>query len=160
MNNSESWFNNGSIVHEDLKKPCHLLGYCPYDGIAEAFWARLEDSKFTCTAFGHDCPVFYISERVKEDSKGIPRKNKKLFDDVERLKLSKRKMKLYHPPDYAFTKPCYKLNFCPYGSFAQHYTSEEGKSDYRCDLYKKECPIFYFGFSASDKQLQNRLDKE
>lgn len=153
----EGWFNDGVIVHKDLEKPCLKIGWCPYGWIAEAFWPSRgyfysDFIKYHCNAFGHDCPVFYIAEKVTENSDKIPSKNIALTDDVSRLKLSKRKMKLYHPPDYSFEKPCLILNFCPYGSFAQYYSNEEGKEPYKCKLYKKECPVYFFGFSATDRE--------
>jgi len=69
--------------------------------------------------------VFYISEKVTEDSDQIPEKHAKLKGDSSRLKKSKRKMKLYYyPPYYNVKKPYHELKYCLYGSFAQGYITE------------------------------------
>lgn len=151
----EGWFNDGVIVREDVEKPCLKLGFCPYGSIAEAFWPAREYyhknfRAFHCGALDHDCPVFYISVEVTEESKVIPEKYSVLNDDPSRLKRSKRKMKLYHRPNYSYEKPCHKIGHCPYGSFARDYTDEGPQEEYRCKLYGKECPVYYFQFPAID----------
>jgi hypothetical protein len=156
----EGWFNDGVIVREDVEKPCFKLRFCPYGSIAEGFWAgRLiyyyntgesSKEKYHCNAFAHDCPTFYISVEATEESKVLPEKHSSLKDDPSRLKRSKRKMKLYHRPNYSYEKPCHKIGYCPYGSFARDYTNEPPQEEYRCKLYGKECPVYYFRFPAVD----------
>jgi len=62
------WLNTEEIVAEDIEKPCHRLGWCPYGQLVEEFQLRNPTSeKFSCKVFGHDCPVFYHTEFVAED---------------------------------------------------------------------------------------------
>ena len=96
--------------------------------------------------------MFYISEKVNEHSYQIPEKHPKLKDDPDRLKFTKRKMKLNYSRHYNVEKPCIKLEYCPYGSFAQSYITEEAKEPYKCKLYGNKCPVFYFGFGAKDRR--------
>ena len=63
------WLNNKKIREENLKKkkPCYILGYCPYGGIVEAFKLRNEPHPIvSCGIFGHDCPMFYNAEDMSE----------------------------------------------------------------------------------------------
>ena len=62
------WLNNHTIINKDAKKPCHLCGFCPYGDLVEDF-PLVSPGKYSCKVFGHDCPVFYHSEKVKEDNK-------------------------------------------------------------------------------------------
>lgn len=79
-----------------VDKPCHLLGWCPYGQLVEAFplyeaekeyakdkgWFTLDgypdinrvsmDTEFIvpeykCQVFGHDCPAYYLAEFMHED---------------------------------------------------------------------------------------------
>ena len=145
----EGWFNDGVIVCEDVEKPCFKLLFCPYGNIAEAFWPAREYyyenfRKFHCSAIDHDCPAFYISVGATEESKVIPEKPTGLKDDPSRLRRSKRKMKLYHRPNYSYEKPCRKIGYCPYGSFARDYTDEPPQEEYRCRLCGKRMSRLLF----------------
>jgi len=62
------WINNHTVVKEDAEKPCHTLKHCLYGQLVEAF--PLQDGQRdykACGVFGHDCPIFYHYENVKED---------------------------------------------------------------------------------------------
>jgi len=67
----------------NYKKPCHVLGYCPYGWLVELFplhgnptsWKDEDGNTLdlnvkpvkgaeSCNMFGHDCPVFYAGEDV------------------------------------------------------------------------------------------------
>ena len=64
------WTNNRKIIPDNLtkEKPCHILGFCPYGAMVEAFELRPKnDPKISCNLFGHDCPVFYNAEDLTED---------------------------------------------------------------------------------------------
>ncbi len=45
-------------------KPCRLLGFCPYGPLVEEFPFNGEGKE--CEVFGHDCPVYYQAEEMKE----------------------------------------------------------------------------------------------
>ena len=64
------WLNNKKIIHnlEAVEKPCHRTGYCPYGQLVEEFPLHPEDQdkKYSCKVFGHDCPVYYHAEFLKE----------------------------------------------------------------------------------------------
>ena len=79
-----------------VDKPCHLLGWCPYGQLVEAF-PLLEEAKeyassnewftpdgfpdinrvltcgefitpeYQCGVFGHDCPAYYLAEAMSEE---------------------------------------------------------------------------------------------
>ena len=81
-----------------LDKPCHLLGWCPYGQLVEAFplyepqkkyaiekgWFTKDGHpdlnrvssdrsfippEYQCQLFGHECPAYYLFEDVSEDKK-------------------------------------------------------------------------------------------
>jgi len=68
----KKWLNNKRILRdwEDLEKPCHKLGFCPYGVLVEKFPLHPERKgklkEIECEVFGHDCPVFYLSEDFSE----------------------------------------------------------------------------------------------
>ncbi|WP_052714226.1 HNH endonuclease [Paenibacillus dauci] len=47
-------------------KPCWELKYCPYGLLVEDFPLKKERDDHSCRIFGHDCPVFYVSEPLTE----------------------------------------------------------------------------------------------
>jgi len=53
-----------------VSKPCHILDYCPYGRLVEQF--PLENGGKSCTEFGHDCPVYTVSENVVDSSGKAP----------------------------------------------------------------------------------------
>lgn len=59
------WINNKKVIDAKAEKPCHKLGWCPYGQLVEEF--PLVHGKFSCKVFGHDCPVFYHKENLKEE---------------------------------------------------------------------------------------------
>ena len=64
------WLNNETVIHkaEEVEKPCHLCGYCPYGQLVEAFRLQGEDrDEISCRVFGHDCPAYYMAENIKEE---------------------------------------------------------------------------------------------
>ena len=56
------------------KKPCHMLGFCPYGPLVEFYQLREKPSKFSCKVFGHDCPAFYLAEPLSEDMRAEAKK--------------------------------------------------------------------------------------
>ena len=60
-------------------KPCWEIKYCPYGILVEDFDLRDEQDDKGCRIYGHDCPVFYVSEPFTETkelrniSRSIPR---------------------------------------------------------------------------------------
>ena len=66
------WLNTKIVSYPDLEKPCIKLGYCPYGQLVEEF--PFSENQLSCTIengaiiqFGHDCPVHYHAEMVKEE---------------------------------------------------------------------------------------------
>ena len=60
-------------------KPCWELKYCPYGPLVEQFPIDINPNDRSCRIFGHDCPVFSVSEPFTETkelrniSRSIPR---------------------------------------------------------------------------------------
>lgn len=48
---------------EEITKPCHDCGFCPFGQLVEVF--PFSDD-FRCTVFGHDCPAFWLAEPIAE----------------------------------------------------------------------------------------------
>ena len=80
------WLNNTKRIWkpEDRKKPCHKLHFCPYGQLVEEYPIHPEfdvlvddltelgrqgklETGFNCHVFGHDCPVFYLAEKIGEE---------------------------------------------------------------------------------------------
>jgi len=61
----DMWTNTETIIKSNIKKikPCKKCGYCPYGAMVESF--PLTGGKFSCSIFGHDCPMYYNAEDVK-----------------------------------------------------------------------------------------------
>ena len=60
------------ITREDLSfpegiKPCRGCGFCPYGILVEEFPLVDNEDEFSCSIFGHDCPVFYVAEPYLDD---------------------------------------------------------------------------------------------
>ena len=55
-------FNNEWITAEDIEKPCHDLGWCPYGSLGDQFKVRKTKNKYECRIFSHKCPAFYHFE--------------------------------------------------------------------------------------------------
>ena len=51
-------------IEKQKEKPCLKVGFCPYGQLVESF--PLEHGEFSCTVFGHDCPVYYCAEPLSE----------------------------------------------------------------------------------------------
>lgn len=58
----ESW----KIKDVKREKPCHKAGVCPYGQLVEEFPHSAKRTEFSCKLFGHDCPIFYCGEPLKE----------------------------------------------------------------------------------------------
>lgn len=71
------WVNNHTVLWRKLIKPCWLLKFCPYGQVIEVFPITKKRSGKSCEVFGHDCPVFYMSEPFMED---LDKKSGKLLD--------------------------------------------------------------------------------
>ena len=61
------------IVKKEIKeKPCIKLEYCPYGPLVENF-PLAATGEMKCEIFGHDCPAYYVAEKVmiEEDMEPI-----------------------------------------------------------------------------------------
>jgi hypothetical protein len=59
-------FNDQKIRVYRLKKPCHILDWCPYGSLGDEFFIRELDYKYGCKIYPHDCPSFYHAESLRE----------------------------------------------------------------------------------------------
>lgn len=72
-------------------KPCWELKYCPYGILVEDFPLKAKSDDYSCRIYGHDCPVFSVSEPFTETremrtiSRSIPDsiKRRVLFRDKQ-----------------------------------------------------------------------------
>jgi len=58
------WVNTKKIIAPKAKFPCKKLDYCPYGQIVEIYPIMARRGKYSCPTFGHNCPVFYTSEKL------------------------------------------------------------------------------------------------
>ena len=149
------WFNESIMVDESMRKPCYTLDWCPYGGLVEAFRIRKEITRFTCKVFGHDCPVFYISQKVVETSNNKPEYSPQLLHEAKRIRF--KHLKKYLRPE--FEKPCKLLKFCPYGVISLVSKKREVDSEFTCKLFGFDCPVFYKAEYASEK-LEKKIKKD
>ncbi len=61
------WLNTSKIIDQNVKKPCHRLGLCPYGKLVEEFPIREQVNEYTCKVFHHDCPIYYQVEYTSEE---------------------------------------------------------------------------------------------
>ena len=155
----KNWFNESIMVDENAKKPCYVLNWCPYGGLVEAFRIRREISRYTCQVFGHDCPVFYISEKVIEKSLTRPKFSEELKNEAKRIRF--KHLKKYLRPE--FEKPCKLLNYCPYGVICLTSKKREVDSEFTCKFFGFDCPVFYKAEYASEeleKKIKSDMSKD
>lgn len=151
----QNLFNRGIIVHEDVEKPCHQLRWCPYGAYVERFMIRLgrPKPKSSCLVFGHDCPVFYISEKVSEDSPKRPPLIEKFTERQDWLE--------FFPSDEFFNpefeKPCYELDWCPYGPVAELSKKPTEQNHYVCKVFKKICPSYYLSEGIAESKKMQKI---
>jgi len=153
------WFNESIMVDENAEKPCYVLNWCPYGGLVEAFRIRREISRHTCQVFGHDCPVFYISEKVIEKSLNRPKFNEELRNEAKRIRF--KHLKKYFRPE--FEKPCKLLNYCPYGVISLVSKTRSVDNEFTCKLFGFDCPVFYKAEYASEeleKKIKSDMSKD
>lgn len=62
----KEWDPSWGIEEDSREKPCHDCGFCPYGSIVEMFPLQRERDEYSCRTFGHNCPVFYLAEPLKE----------------------------------------------------------------------------------------------
>ena len=70
------WLNTTIVRYPELEKPCIKLEYCPYGQLVEEFpTSKDRNTPLSCherngaiITFGHDCPVHYHAELVKEEA--------------------------------------------------------------------------------------------
>ena len=135
----KGWFNEGIIVNNQFEKPCHDLGWCPYGSLVESFRIRKNPSKYECSEFCHDCPVFYISADFSEDSRQIASPNEKLKDNIKEWYV----FTIHKTFTKQFEKPCHELGWCPYGSLGDEF-KPYALDDNRliCKIFSRYCPVF------------------
>ena len=66
------WLNNKKRFYKsnEIEKPCHSCGFCPYGQLVEEFPLHREKTSYSCGVFGHECPVYYHAESfVDEEEK-------------------------------------------------------------------------------------------
>jgi hypothetical protein len=51
---------------ETIQKPCWTLKYCPYGPLVEQFPLLEQANDQSCKFFGHQCPVFFVAEKINE----------------------------------------------------------------------------------------------
>ena len=55
----------------------------------------------------------------------------------------------------AICKPCWELNYCPYGSLVEDFPVTEDDA-YRCRIFGHKCPVFLVGEPFTEtKKLRN-----
>jgi len=55
----------------------------------------------------------------------------------------------------AICKPCWELNYCPYGSLVENFSISEN-DEYRCRIFGHECPVFVVAEPFTEtKRLRN-----
>ena len=135
------WFNKGVVVNKNATKPCWFLDWCPYGPLVENFRIRTTDSDYTCKVFDHDCPVFYVSERITEESDFRLPYSTKLKDNLRNCRGFNDKKPIVHNIE----KPCNHdiLYFCPYGSLGDKFQKRDGDFKYGCNIFPHDCPAFY-----------------
>jgi len=64
----EYWLNNTIPFYKagEVEKPCHSCNFCPYGELVEAFPIPKKRTERSCIVFGHECPVYYLSEELSE----------------------------------------------------------------------------------------------
>ena len=65
----DKWLNSTKRIWkaDEIEKPCHSCGFCVYGQLVEEFPLGKKRDEYSCNVFGHDCPVFYHAELIKED---------------------------------------------------------------------------------------------
>ena len=62
------WLNTKTMLTKAKRNikvmPCKKLGYCPYGQLVEEFPLPSRRTKYSCSTFGHNCPVFYHAESL------------------------------------------------------------------------------------------------
>ena len=152
---SKNWFNNGIVVNEKVQRPCIVLSWCPYGSLIEAFQIGGSSERFRCSLFDHDCPVFYVSEQVTEQSLIPPIKNSDLRESLRDVPSFYDIQIINH----RFSKPCKSLKYCPYGSLGDKFKFRAKTSKYACKVYPHNCPVFYHAIYISEDFKSNiRID--
>lgn len=67
---STRWINYKKPIwkSDQITKPCHACGYCPFGSIVELFPLHEPGHEdMSCGAFGHDCPAYYNAEMIVEE---------------------------------------------------------------------------------------------
>ena len=144
----QNWFNEGIIVKKKAEKPCYVLNWCCYGSLVECFLIRREELGYTCLAFGHDCPVFYVSENISEQSKESTPTRMKLKHSLKNCPQFNEKEII----DPNRKKPCYVLGWCPYGSMGDTFQIRQTKKKQACTVFAHDCPAFYNAENVTEKK--------
>ncbi len=153
-------FNQGEIIYQDVEKPCLTFPGCPYGPLVECFYPRPGNTKYRCDIFGHDCPIFYLMEPVTEIFSKIP-ENYQLTLFKESLK-DRSRFNNKTITCRTVEKPCYTLNYCPYGSLGDELTLRITTNKFQCRIFAHDCPIFYHfelftGYTEKDLKEKKKL---
>lgn len=57
-------------------------------------------------------------------------------------------------------KPCYILNYCPYGTLIEEYKLRKNPNKYSCKLFGHDCPIYYLAEPMVEFSSENDLTRE
>ena len=49
------------------------------------------------------------------------------------------------------TKPCWILDWCPYGPLVEDFMIRTEENDYTCEIFKHDCPVFYVSEEITEK---------
>jgi len=65
----KNWINKSNRLwkKDQIEKPCKILNHCPYGELVENYPVKKRMNDYSCKVFGHDCPIFYLAEKVTEE---------------------------------------------------------------------------------------------
>lgn len=62
--------------------------------------------------------------------------------------------------DTTAKKPCHRLGWCPYGKLIEEFPTSEESSNFTCEVFHHDCPVFYHIENTSEKYGQEEYEKE
>lgn len=96
-------------------------------------------SKYTCLVYDHDCPAFYLSQQITENSTIKLTIDNKLKDNLRNCTgFNDQYVRIHN-----IEKPCQILGWCPYGTLGDDIYIRELDYKYGCKIFPHDCPGFY-----------------